>query len=139
MRPCRLHSPGWPVPVYIPTSMAKMVTLGEGKYLRQRYNSLMAHTTNSVIAQAQRRRMVDETMDAYVEWREECTRVWDAYRSWVSATRADSSLAFLAYLAALAREERASEVYADRISRLEQLVAMPDDRTSTGPRTWGAS
>jgi hypothetical protein len=67
--------------------------------------------------------MVDETMDAYVDWREECTHVGEAYRRWLSAVRADAALAFRAYLAALDREERASQVYADLISRLGRLVA----------------
>jgi hypothetical protein len=65
--------------------------------------------------------MIDEAMDAYVEWREECARVWDAYHRWLSAVRADAALAFPAYLAALDREERASEVYAGLISRLDHL------------------
>jgi hypothetical protein len=116
-----------------------MVTLGEATHRCDRYNSPMARTTNSVIVQAQRRRMIDETMDAYVDWREECMRVWEAYQGWRSASRADSPLAFLAYLAALDREERASEFYAERISRLDRLVAAPVQRASTGPRAWGAS
>jgi hypothetical protein len=72
-----------------------------------------------------RKRMIDEAMDAYVEWREECIRVWDADRLWLSAERADAALAFRAYVAALDREERASEVYADLISRLGHLGADP--------------
>jgi hypothetical protein len=67
--------------------------------------------------------MVDEAMDGYVEWREECARVWDAYHRWLSAVRADAALASRAYLAALDREERAAEVYAGLISRLDRLVA----------------
>jgi hypothetical protein len=82
-----------------------------------------------------RRRLVDEAMDAYVDWREECVRVWDAYHRWLDAVRADAALAFRAYLAALDREERASEVYAGRLSRLDPLVATPgqgatEDRAS---------
>jgi len=67
--------------------------------------------------------MVDETIDAYVDWREECTHVWEAHRRWQSAVGADAALAFRAYVAALDREERASEVYADLISRLGHLAA----------------
>ena len=69
-----------------------------------------------------RRRMVDEAMDAYVDWREECVRVSDAYDRWLSAVRADTGLAFRAYTAALDREERASQVYAELIRRLELLL-----------------
>jgi hypothetical protein len=69
-----------------------------------------------------RRRMVDEAMDGYVEWREECVRVWDAYHRWLSAVRPDAALASRAYVAALDREERAAQVYAGLISRLDRLV-----------------
>jgi hypothetical protein len=71
--------------------------------------------------------MVDEAMDAYVDWREECVRVWDAYHGWLTAVRADAALAFRAYLAALDREERASEVYAGLISELDSVVATPQE------------
>jgi hypothetical protein len=70
---------------------------------------------------SQRQQMVDEAMDAYVAWREECARVWDAYRRSLSTVRADAVGAFPAYVAALDREERASEVYADLLSRLNHL------------------
>jgi hypothetical protein len=66
--------------------------------------------------------MVDEAVDAYVDWREECAHVWEACRRWKSAEGADAALAFRAYVAALDREERASEVYADLMSRLGPLV-----------------
>lgn len=71
---------------------------------------------------SQRQQMVDETMDAYVAWREECARVWDAYRRSLSRVRADAAGAFPAYVAALDREERASEVYAELITRLNQMA-----------------
>jgi hypothetical protein len=61
-------------------------------------------------------------MDAYVDWREESVRVWDAYDRWLSAAGSDAVLAFPAYVAALDREERASEVYAGLISRLDRVV-----------------
>jgi hypothetical protein len=65
-----------------------------------------------------RRRLVDEVIDAYVDWREECLFVWDAYRRWARSPRDDATLAFAAYAAALDREERASAFYAGRVSRL---------------------
>jgi hypothetical protein len=67
--------------------------------------------------------MVDEALEGYVEWREECARVWDAYHRWLSAARMDAALAFRAYLAAVDREERASQVYAGLVRRLDPLVA----------------
>jgi hypothetical protein len=76
------------------------------------------------------RRMVDETVDAYVDWREECGHVWEAYHRWLNAEGADAALAFRAYVAALDREQRASEVYADWIGRLGPLVVHTPPRSS---------
>lgn len=83
-----------------------------------------------IMTSSLRRRMVDEAMDGYVEWREECVRVWDAYHRWLSAVRPDAALASRAYVAALDREERAAQVYAGLISRLDRLAA-----TSRRPAT----
>jgi hypothetical protein len=68
------------------------------------------------------KRLVDEAVYAYVEWREECVAVWDAYRRWKSAPRADAPLAFAAYTTALDIEELASIVYASAIGRVGNLV-----------------
>ena len=64
-----------------------------------------------------RSELVDELMDAYVDWREECNALRDAYDRWSTASPDERSLAFVAYSAALDRE--ASAVYAERT----QLVA----------------
>ena len=69
------------------------------------------------------RRLVDEAVDAYVDWREERASVWDAYARWTSAPVADCRLAFSAYRAALDREERAAHVYAELMTRVS--VAVP--------------
>ena len=66
-----------------------------------------------------RSELVDELMDAYVDWREECNALRDAYDRWSIASPDERSLAFVAYSAALDREEQASAVYAERT----QLVA----------------
>lgn len=58
------------------------------------------------------KRLVDEVIDAYVDWREECAEVQDAYRRWTQASVADAELAFSGYRAALDREESASRAYA---------------------------
>lgn len=68
------------------------------------------------------RRLVDEAIDAYVDWREERASVWDAYARWTSADVADSPLAFSAYGAALDREERAAHVYAELMTRVSAAV-----------------
>jgi hypothetical protein len=69
------------------------------------------------------RRLVDEAVDAYVDWSEERATVWDAYARWTSAPPPDSRLAFSAYRAALDREERAAHVYAELMTRVS--VAVP--------------
>ncbi len=57
--------------------------------------------------------LVDEAMEAYVDWREESAEVWDAYERWARAPKADDAGAFAAYRAALDREESASRAYSD--------------------------
>jgi hypothetical protein len=62
--------------------------------------------------------LVNEAVDAYVDWREEAVAVWDAYQRWRSAPTADAPSAFAAYRAALDLEECASETYADLMGRI---------------------
>ena len=69
------------------------------------------------------KRLVDEAVDAYVDWREERASVWDAYTRWTSAPVADCPLAFSAYRAALDREERAAHVYAELMTRVSVAVS----------------
>ena len=71
------------------------------------------------------KRLVDEAIDAYVDWREERASVWDAYFRWTSAEVADSRLAFSAYRAALDREERAAHVYAELMTRASVSAHLP--------------
>jgi hypothetical protein len=59
------------------------------------------------------KQLVDEAMEAYVDWREECAEVWGAYERWARAPKIDDAGAFAAYRAALDREESASHAYAD--------------------------
>src|SRR4051794_3292517 len=58
-----------------------------------------------ITTSSQRRQLVDEAMDAYIDWREECIEVSDAYALWSAAGPADAVLAFRGYAAALDREE----------------------------------
>jgi hypothetical protein len=67
------------------------------------------------------KRRVDAAMDAYVDWREACAAVRDAYRGWDIAAREDAGFAFVAYLATLDREERASRRYARLITGFDRL------------------
>jgi hypothetical protein len=63
------------------------------------------------------KRSVDRAMEAYIDWREECVRVAEAYDQWARSNRGGGIPAFSAYTVALDREERAAEVYAARIRR----------------------
>jgi len=67
-----------------------------------------------------RERLVHELVEAYVEWRETCARVNDAYRSWASDTGPCGGVAFGLYIAALGAEEQAAEVYAGLVRRADK-------------------
>jgi hypothetical protein len=58
------------------------------------------------------KRIVDEAMDAYVDWREHSLAVQDAYDRWTRASRSAAAGAFLEYAIALDREEHSSLQYA---------------------------
>jgi hypothetical protein len=75
-----------------------------------------------------RQRIVDDAIDAYVDWRDECRGVWDAYRQLTSASDADAGFAFEGYLAALEREERAAEVYGDQMRIVDHVFGGDLDR-----------
>jgi hypothetical protein len=62
--------------------------------------------------------IVDDAIDAYIRWREECAGAREAYDRWSAAATADRMLASCAYVAALDREEIAARVYADAMKRL---------------------
>jgi hypothetical protein len=64
------------------------------------------------------KQLVDEAIEAYVDWREECAGVWDAYERWARAASIDAAGAFSAYRAALDREECASHAYGDLLARI---------------------
>jgi hypothetical protein len=56
--------------------------------------------------------LVDQAMDAYVDWRELCRAVQDAYERWTRAPRSRAGIAFREYQHALVCEERSSLQYA---------------------------
>ena len=70
-------------------------------------------------------------LGAYVDWREACRLVHDAYRSWATATGTRAHVAFLRYTAALDAEERAAEVYATLVRRVGPPAT--SDRDLSGP------
>ena len=68
-----------------------------------------------------RKRLVDALVEAYVDWRETCARVDDAYRLWASETGTGDGVTFGLYVAALDAEEQAAEVYAELVKRADRL------------------
>lgn len=81
-----------------------------------------------------RRRLVEDAVAAYVEWREQCGAVWVAYSRWAAALASDAAHFYTAYSAALDREERASERYA-RIMRRVGDAVVPDLESMAGLAT----
>jgi hypothetical protein len=71
----------------------------------------------------QRGRMVNEAMDAYAGWHDQCSAAERAYRYWAAARGADADAWYVAYSVALDREERAAEHYAQAIRRVGSLAA----------------
>jgi hypothetical protein len=78
------------------------------------------------------RQVVDDVVQACVEWREESAAVWDAYGRWASASAEDKRPADSAYRAALDREEAAAKSYAelielarDRLDSASDLSPLP--------------
>ena len=73
-----------------------------------------------------RERLVDELVEAYIDWRETCVRVNDAYRSCAGETGPRGRVAFELYTAALDAEQRAAEVYAGLIRRADEMPFSED-------------
>jgi hypothetical protein len=66
--------------------------------------------------------ILNTLIDSYVDWREECVAVQAAYDWWRDRPHGELATAFLAYRAALDREERASEVYAEWVNRAARVA-----------------
>ena len=66
--------------------------------------------------------LIDEAVERYVEWREECATVYDAYANWTSAPTEESDLPFAAYSAALDREQSAATVYGRALESLRRSL-----------------
>jgi hypothetical protein len=69
-----------------------------------------------------KKRLVDTLMEAYVDWRDACLRVNDAYASWTSETGVRATVAFGFYMAALDHEEEAAGIYAGLVRRTTELL-----------------
>jgi hypothetical protein len=71
----------------------------------------------------QRGRMMNEAMDAYAGWRDQCSAAERAYRYWAAARGADADSWYAAYSVALDREQRAADHYARAVRRVGSLAA----------------
>lgn len=84
------------------------------------------------------KQLVDELIEAYVDWREACARVDDSYRTWASEPGRRRRVEFGLYMAALAAEEQAAEVYAGLVRRANQLFSSEEPRLEPlGRPAWG--
>jgi len=71
--------------------------------------------------------LVDMLVEAYVDWREACVRVQDAYSDWIGETVLGYRLGCARCVAALDAEEHAADVYAGLVRRFRKL-GLSDER-----------
>lgn len=72
------------------------------------------------------RRLLDEVIDAYTQWRIECRRVRESYHRWSNARGDDARLGFAACMSALDREESSAKWLQATTERLGgSLAEMP--------------
>jgi hypothetical protein len=69
----------------------------------------------------------DALIDGYVAWREAADDVQKAYERWATSALGDRHCSFAGYLAALDREQHASQVYVEKLERLRLLTRRPRD------------
>jgi hypothetical protein len=81
---------------------------------------LLPHPT--LVDTAERARFVDEVIQCYVAWREQCDAVRMGYESWCSGAGQERTIRFALYKMAVDREESAAKLYADSIGRLRRFL-----------------
>jgi hypothetical protein len=69
---------------------------------------------------------IDQLVDVYLGWREECVAVHECYRRWCVSAFVDRRLAYSAYAAALDREESAARCYRQLAERISATLGAPD-------------
>ena len=84
-------------------------------------------------------RLVDELIDAYVDWCDACAQVNDAYRFWSLKTGPRDRVGFALYMAALDAEEQAAGAYAALVTRVSERLwdAPPADEPGVRAREVG--
>jgi hypothetical protein len=65
---------------------------------------------------------IDDLLEGYVSWREECQSVRLAYDRWTASERGDRRLAYAVYIEALDREEHAALAYAHHVDRVSRIA-----------------
>jgi hypothetical protein len=83
--------------------------------------AIKADGVASPTSQAPLTPLVDEMMNLYVSWLEECAAVTASYENWRTSEHQDNQLAFSAYLAALDREEHAASTYQGLVERIAEV------------------
>jgi hypothetical protein len=79
-----------------------------------------------------RAELIDEMVERFVDWREQCIAVAESYERWSNGSIANRKLAFEVYKAALDLEEHASLIYAERVSRFEDQLTSRVRRPTLG-------
>jgi hypothetical protein len=84
-------------------------------------SGLLAHQT--MLDTAGGVQLVDEVIERYVAWREECEAVRAGYEAWSSGAEEERTIRFAVYNEAVDREECAASLYAESIGRLRRLLS----------------
>ena len=71
----------------------------------------------SQLTRASPERLADETIEAYLCWRDACEAVERSYADWSLAARSERWLGYAAHVAAVDREERAALTYREAVER----------------------
>jgi hypothetical protein len=83
------------------------------------------------------RQLVDKAIEAYVDWREACIWLNDAYLVWSRQRGSNADVTFGGYTAALDREERTAARYARALNWVSDVVGRAD--ASLQPRPAGVT
>lgn len=83
---------------------------------------MASHGKDRSAMRASLRRLRDEIIDLYLDWREEAAAVADAYALWADATADDKAARFAAFTAAIDREDAAARSYADVLANGERVL-----------------
>ena len=79
--------------------------------------------TEYILNTLSRKPLIDQVIEAYVDWREACLQVNDRYGSWARETGPNGRGPFERYVAALDAEGQAAEVYAELVGRARTYIA----------------